>query len=103
MDFHYNTSGKLREIFAEHCNLSAEQYGEISDQFRNLVTDIQEEEPQVLIDKRIDYLRAVLEFLYNTKELTLDEHYRVGELLDDVIETWTRTAAILATEERRVL
>ena len=33
MEFHYNTTGKLREIFAENCNLSMEEYEEISGQF----------------------------------------------------------------------
>ena len=103
MDFHYNTSGKLREIFKEHCNMSLEQYKEIDSQFSNLVTDIREDEPQQKIDNRIDYMRHIFTFLFNTDELTVSEEVAMNKLLTDVIHKWKRTAAILATEERRVL
>lgn len=103
MEFHYNTCGKMREIFAEHCNLSLEQYEEISGQFLFLVTDIQEGEPQAEIEKRMDYMRAVFEFLYNTKELTLKEQYELNQLLDDVWDTARQAAAVLARSEGTVL
>lgn len=103
MEFHYNTCGKMREIFAEHCNLSLEQYEEISGQFLYLVTDIQEGEPQAEIEKRMDYMRAVFEFLYNTKELTLKEQYELNQLLEDVWDTARQAAAVLARTEGTVL
>ena len=103
MEFHYNTCGKLREIFSEHCNLSMEQYEEISGQFLYLVTDIQEGEPQEEIEKRMDYMRAVFEFLYNTKELTLKEQYELNQLLEDVWDTARQAAAVLARTEGTVL
>ena len=103
MKYHYNTSGKLREIFSEHCNLSLEQYEEVSSQFSYLVTDISTGEPQADIEKRMDYMRAVFEFLYNTKELTLKEHYELNQLLEDVWDTALSMAATLALEGGRIL
>lgn len=103
MDFHYNTSGKLREIFADHCNLSLEQYEEISGQFINLVSDIQEGEPLAEIEKRMDYMRAVFEFLYNTKTTTLNEQYQLNQLLEDVWDTATQTMTMLAGAKGTVL
>lgn len=103
MEFHYNTCGKLLEIFSEHCNLSMEQYEEISGQFLYLVTDIQEGEPQEEIEKRMAYMRAVFEFLYNTKELTLKEQYELNQLLEDVWDTARQAAAVLARTEGTVL
>ena len=103
MEFHYNTCGKMREIFAEHCNLSVEQYEEISGQFLYLVTDFQEGEPMEDVDKRVGYMRAVFEFLTNTKELTLKEQYELNELLDDVVSKAIKTASILAAEKGKVL
>ena len=97
MELHYDTCGKLREIFAEHCNLSVEQYEEISAQFIFLVADIQEGEPQEEMQKRMAYMRAVFEFLYNTKELTLEEHYELTEMLEDVWDKAVKTAIALGT------
>lgn len=99
MEFHYNTTGKLAEIFAENCNLSMEEYEEISGQFLYLVTDIQEGEPQEEIEKRMEYMRAVFEFLYNTKQTWLEQQYRLNQLLEDVWETAQRTMAMLAGRE----
>ena len=80
--FYYDTDAALVEIFKDHCNLSGEQYEEIRAQFIYLVADFQDSEPQEEIEKRIQYMTAVFEFLYNTKELTLKEHYELGELLE---------------------
>ena len=82
--YYYDTCGKMREIFSEHCNLSMEQYEEISAQFIFLLSDIQDMEPQEEIEKRMGYLRTVFEFLYNTKELTLKEDYELNKMLDDI-------------------
>lgn len=103
MEFHYNTSGKLQEIFAEHCNLSLEQYEEISGQFIYLISDIQEGEPQAEIEKRMDYMRAVFEFLYNTKTTTLNEQYQLNQLLEDVWDKATQTMTMLAGAKGTVL
>ena len=103
MEFHYNTSGKLREIFVDHCDLSLEEYEEISGQFFYLVTDIQEGEPQAEIEKRMEYMRAVFEFLYNTKQTTLKEQYELNKLLDDIWDTAKQTMMILASQKGTVL
>ena len=102
-NYYVDTCGKLRNIFMEHCNLSMEQYEEISGQFLYLVTDIQEGEPQAEIEKRMEYMRAVFEFLYNTKELTLKENFELNQLLDDVWDTARQVVAVLARTEGTVL
>lgn len=86
LPYYYNTCGKMREIFSKHCNLSMEQYEEISAQFIYLISDIQDMEPQEEIEKRMGYMRAVFEFLYNTKELTLQEDYELNQMLDEIWE-----------------
>lgn len=82
--FYYDTCGKLLEIFSEHCNLSMEQYEEISAQFIYLVSEYQDNEPEEEIRKRIGYMTAVFEFLYNTKELTEKELYELNEMLEEM-------------------
>ena len=101
--FDYNTCVKLREIFAEHCNLSMEQYEEISGQFIFLVSDIIDCEPQADIERRMDYMRAVFEFLYNTKELTIKEYTDLQELLEDVWDKGRKMMAEQAIREGTVL
>ena len=92
MTFYCDTCGKMREIFAEHCNLSGEQYEEISGRLIDLVSDIQmlEEKSDELTladaEKAAEELGVIFEFLLNTKELTLEEYNAlcnmVGELAD---------------------
>ena len=101
--FDYNTCEKLREIFAEHCNLSMEQYEEISGQFIFLVSDIMDCEPQAEIERRMDYMRAVFEFLYNTKELTMKEYTDLQELLKDVWDKGRKMMAEQAIREGTIL
>ena len=84
--FYYNTNKKLREIFKEHCNLSVEQFEELDQEFLYLVTDYQEEEPKEEIKKRTDYLATVIDFLFNTKELNLEEHTALINLLEEIGE-----------------
>jgi len=100
--FHYDTGRKLREIFTEHCNLSMEEYEEISGQFLYLVCDIQDGEPQAEIEKRMDYMRAVFEFLYNTKQTTMEEQYELSELLDDVWDKAVKMKVELANLKEKV-
>ena len=92
MAYYMDTTGKLREIFAEHCNLSGEQYEEISGRLIDLVGDIQmlEEKSDELTladaEKAAEELGVIFEFLLNTKELALEEYNNlcnmVGELAD---------------------
>lgn len=103
MEFHYNTSGKLVEILTPHCNLTIEQYEEISGQFLYLVQDIQDGEPQEEIENRLAYLKAVFEFLYNTKELTLKEQYELNQMMDDILDKAVQTMAALASREGEAL
>lgn len=98
MNFHYDTCGKLREIFADQCNLSMEQYEEISGQLIYLVADFQEREPQWAIENRIGYLQNVVDFLFNTKELTVKQHTDMQDLISDIWEKAVQTAAALAVQ-----
>lgn len=80
MAFYMNTWEKLREIFAEHCNLSGEQYWEINRRMINLLNDIQmlEEKSEELTladaETEAEELGVIFEFLLNTRELTLEEY-----------------------------
>lgn len=80
MAFYMDTRGKMREIFAEHCNLSGEQYEEINRRLIDLVSDIQmlEEKSEELTladaEEAADELGVIFEFLLNTKELTMEEY-----------------------------
>ena len=85
--FYYDTDKRLREIFAEHCNLCGEQYEWIRGEFTCLVADFQESEPQAEIEKRMERMRTVFDFLYETKCLTVGELTEVNELLSEIWET----------------
>ena len=84
MTFYVDTDAELIRIFSEHCNLSCEQYEEIRAQFIYLIADYQDDEPAEEIEKRIQYLTAIFEFLFNTKELSMKEHYEMGLLLEQI-------------------
>ena len=98
MAFYCDTSAKLKEIFAEHCNLSTEQYEEISGRLIYLVADIQmleEKNPEVKIkdaETEACELRVIYEFLLNTKELTLEEYNRLCDMTNG-LEDAARKAA----------
>lgn len=74
----------VMEIFKEHCNLSVEQYEWIRREFIYLVADIQEEETGREIDKRVEKMETVFDFLLETKCLTLNEHYALQKRAHDV-------------------
>lgn len=86
MAYYMDTTEKLREIFTEHCNLSMEQYEEISSRLINLVTDIQmleEKSDEVTpegVEQAAEELGVIFEFLLNTKELTLKEYNELCNL-----------------------
>ena len=83
----------MREIFTEHCNLSMEQYEEISGRLIDLVAEIQETYdggcgcfPEA--ERKANELGVIFEFLLNTKEVTLAEYNvlcnLVNKIADDV-------------------
>ena len=82
--YYYDTEKKLVEIFTEHCNLSGEQYEWISAEFIYLVADIQEEEKGREIDKRVEKMKTVFDFLLETNELALAEHAALHQLAEEV-------------------
>ena len=65
---------RLPQIFANHCNLSAEEYEEIHSRLINLEADVQEEEPIGSIEVAAGELNVIFDFLYNIKRLTLEEY-----------------------------
>ena len=88
--YYYDTCGKLRDIFAEHCNLSMEQYEEISGRLIDLVAEIQEMDGEGTYpeaERKANELGVIFEFLLNTKEVTLQEYNDtcnlVGKIADD--------------------
>ena len=81
--FYYDTDKKLVEIFTEHCNLSGEQYEWIRGEFIYLVADIQEEEGRE-IDKQVEKMKTVFDFLLETNELALAEHAALHQLAEEV-------------------
>ena len=101
--YYYDTCARLVKIFTEHCNLSPEQFEEISAQFIYLVSDIQDHEPMEEIEKRVSYMRAAFAFLFNTKELTLKEHAELEEMLEtirtdaekEIVQTAIREGTVL--------
>lgn len=100
MAFYMDTTGKLREIFAEHCNLSGEQYEEINGRLIDLVSDIQmlEEKSEELtladVEKAAEDLGVIFEFLLNTKELTLKEYNDLCNLVGELAEAAQKAVAI---------
>ena len=102
-DFYYDSCGKLREIFSEHCNLSMEQYEWISGEFIFLISDIQDGEPQAEIEKRLDKLDMVFDFLMETKELTLKEHYDLTNMATEIWEKAMKETVQAAVAEGTVL
>ena len=82
--FYYDTDKKLVEIFTEHCNLSGEQYEWIRGEFIYLVADIQDEEEGREIDKRVEKMKTVFDFLLETNELALAEHAALHQLAEEV-------------------
>lgn len=91
-NYYVDTCGKLREIFTEHCNLSMEQYEEISGRLIDLVAEIQESDdgcgslPEA--ENKVNELGVIFGFLLDTKEVTLKEYNNlcnlVGKIANDI-------------------
>lgn len=100
MAYYMDTTGKLREIFAEHCNLSGEQYEEINGRLIDLVSDIQmlEEKSEELTladaEKAAEDLGVIFEFLLNTKELTLEEYNDLCNMAGELADAARKAAAV---------
>jgi hypothetical protein len=56
----------------------------ISGEFIYLICDIQDDEPQEEIEKRIAKMRIIFDFLLESKELWLEEYGKLNEMLDDI-------------------
>lgn len=100
MAYYMDTTGKLREIFAEHCNLSCEQFEEISGRLIYLVADIQmlEEKSEELTladaEKAAEDLGVIFEFLLNTKELTMEEYNALCNMTGELADAAQKAVAV---------
>ena len=97
--FYYGTSEKLREIFTEHCNLSQEQYQEISLRLFNLASEAkalkEKKGKEIWLNvalEEADDLNVIFEFLLNTEELTLEEYNDLCNMTEE-LENAARKAA----------
>ena len=100
MAYYMDTTGKLREIFAEHCNLSGEQFEEISGRLIYLVADIQmleEKSEEVTLadaEKEAEDLGVIFDFLLNTKELTLEEYNALCNMTGELADAAQKAVAV---------
>ena len=90
-NYYVDTCGKLRRIFTEHCNLSAEQYEEISGRLIDLVSEIQESDddgcgslPEA--ERKAEELGVIFDFLLNTQEVTLAEYNDLCNLVNAIAD-----------------
>ena len=78
-----NIQEKMVEIFNGYCNLSIEEFEELKERLINLeglILDNEQEEGE----KEAEGLLIIIDWLYNIKELTLKQHYELGELVEDL-------------------
>lgn len=100
MAFYMDTWAKMREIFAEHCNLSGEQYKEIDRRLIDLMSDIQmleEKSEELTLDdaeKAAEELGVIFEFLLNTKELTLEEYNALCNMVVEMDDAARKAATV---------
>lgn len=87
MAYYNDTCTKLREIFTAHCNLSMEQYEEISGRLIDMVAEIQEfdgEGTYQEAERKANELGVIFEFLLNTKEVTLEEYNNLCNMVNKI-------------------
>jgi hypothetical protein len=85
--YYYDTCGKMRDIFTKHCNLSMEQYEEISGRLIDLVAEIPEfdgEGTYAEAERKANELGVIFEFLMNTKEITLEEYNDLCNMVGEI-------------------
>ena len=98
MAFYFDVTEKMKEVFTEHCNLSAEQYVEIRGRMIYLVADVQmleEKSEEVKIEDaetEADELRVIFEVLRDTTELTTQEYIDLCKMVNE-LEKAARKAA----------
>lgn len=95
--YYYDTCGKMREIFAEHCNLSMEQYEEISGRLIDLVAEIQEfdgEGTYPEAERKANELGVIFDFLLNTKQITLQEYDDMCNMVGQISEAAEKWAEV---------
>ena len=90
-----DTDEKLIEIFREHCNLSCEEYEELRRLFIELVAEVQDGWPVVVIKMRAEEMGVIFTWLYNVMELTPKEYNDLCNLAGQIC----RDAVVLVGED----
>ena len=84
-DYYVDHEKKMTEIFTrQECRLTPEQYVEIRARFVYLIGDIQEDEDIKEIREEVNNLGVILEFLYETKCLFLEQYYSLREIVNRI-------------------
>ena len=78
-----NVTAKMAEIFRDHCNLDNYQYAEIQRRLIKMAEGLIEEEWEDVIDGSQE-MGVIIEFLFNTKELTLKELNDLSNSVNDM-------------------
>ena len=102
VNYYIDTCGKLRDIFTAHCNLSMEQYEEISGRLIDLVAEIQEfdgEGTYPEAERKANELGVIFEFLLNTKEITLQEYNDLCNMVGEIADAAEKLAKDPGVEE----
>ena len=92
-EFNYSVGQKLEEIFAEHCNLSNEQYAVIKCMMEALVKAFQGIEPHTVIREKQDQLKNISDFILRTNELNLKVAIALDEMVDAIEREALKAAA----------
>lgn len=112
--FYRDVDAKLREIFSEHCNLSAEQFNEIKKRMIYMVATIQDNYPFGDVEEYAEELNTIFAFMVNTRELTLVEYNELCNFVNGMAdeakeragglpEEWTECANRLPEEPGKYL
>ena len=95
-NYYRDTCTELRGIFSEHCNLSMEQYEEISGRLIDLVCEIQEFDGEGTLaeaERKANELGVIFEFLLNTKEVTLEEYNGLCNMVSEICDAAEKLGA----------
>ena len=96
--FYRDVDAKLREIFSEHCNLSAEQFNEIKKRMIYMVATIQDNYPFEDVEVYAEELGTIFDFLTRTGELTLVEYNELCNFVNGMRDEAKERAGGLPSE-----
>ena len=96
--FYRDVDAKLKEIFSEHCNLSAEQFNEIKKRMIYMMATIQDNYPFEDVEEYAEELNTIFAFLTNTRELTLVEYNELCNFVNGMADEAKERAGGLPEE-----